>query len=274
MRDVALIVTALRGEWFRLSRRTGVWVVMGLASAVVVGVLAAVGALTQVTSLELAIPPRGFPHLASVSLSLLAPFLGIILAAMIFGGDYGWGTLRPLLARGQPRWQVALTKLLLTAVILATLWIAAWVLATLVGLVAGDRDARVTEFLLGIPDGWRTILGSSVGAWLVALAYAGLTALLCSIGRSTAFGLGIAVAILIFEATVYPVAGLVANLATDIPLEEYTRWTLHGTSRGVTGRDDDLSAWVFLPATLAYIAAFCALTLLVTQRRDVASGNG
>ena len=273
MRDVAPVVTALRGEWFRLSRRTGVWVVMGLASAVVIGVLAVTWALTRVTLLELVIPPRGFPHLASASLSVLAPFLGIILAAMIFGGDYGWGTLRPLLARGQPRWQVVLTKLLLTAVILAALWIAAWVLATLVGLVAGDPDAGAGGFFLDIPDGWWPIVGSSAGAWLVALAYAGLTALLCTIGRSTAFGLGVAVAILIFEFTVYPIAGLVANLAADIPLGEYTRWTLHGTSGGVTG-GDELSAWVFLPATLAYIVGFCALTLLVTQRRDVSSGNG
>ena len=67
---------------------------------------------------------------------------------------------------------------------------------------------------------------------------------------------------------------MVVGLLTDIPLAEYTRWTLHGTSDGVTGGDDDLSAWAFLPATLAYIAAFCALTLMVTQRRDVASGNG
>ena len=274
MMHVAPILTALRGEWFRLSRRAGVWVVMGLASAVVVGVLAVTWALTYLTPFELAIPPRGFPHLASASLSLLAPFLGIILAAMIFGGDYGWGTLRPLLARGQPRWQVALTKLLLTAVILAALWIAAWVLAVLAGLLAGDPNARAVGFFLEIPDGWWSIVGSFAGAWLVALAYAGLTALLCAIGRSTAFGLGVAIGILIFEFTVYPLAGLAATLATDIPLAEYTRWTLHGTSGGVTGGDDELSAWVFLPATLAYIAAFCALTLLVTQRRDVTSGNG
>ncbi len=273
MRDVPPIVTALRGEWFRLSRRTGVWVIIGLATALVAGVLGVTWALIHLTPLELAVPPRGFPHLASASLSLLAPFLGIILAAMIFGGDYGWGTLRPLLARGQPRWQVVLTKLLLTAVILAAFWVAAWVLSTPVGLVAGDPAAGAEGSFLDVPDGWWPILGSSAGAWLVALAYAGLTALLCTIGRSTAFGLGVAVAILIFEFTVYPVAGLVADLVTDFPLGEYTRWTLHGTSGGVTG-GDELSAWVFLPATLAYIAAFCALTLLVTQRRDVASGNG
>ena len=247
---------------------------VGLAGAVVVGVLAVTLALMHLTPLALELPPRGFPHLISTVLSLLAPFLGIILAVLIFGEDYAWGTLRPLLARGQPRWRLVAAKLALAAIILLIFWVGAWVLAALVGSVAGDPDARATGFFLEIPDGWWPILGSSAGAWLVALAYAGLAALLCTLGRSTAFGLGVAVAILIFEFMVYPVAGLVVGLTTDIPLGEYIRWTLHGTSGGVTGGDDALSAWVFLPATLAYIAAFCALTLLVTQRRDVASGNG
>ena len=274
MRDAARIVTALRWEWFRLSRRTGFWVIIGLVGTVLAGLPVVISALMHLAPLGISIPPRGFPHLAVSTLSLLAPFLGIILAAMIFGGDYGWGTLRTLLARGQPRWQVIVTKLLLTAVILAAVWVAAWVLATPVGWLAGDPNAVAAGFFLQIPDGWWPILGSSAGGWLVALAHAGLTALLCTIGRSTAFGQGVAIAIVIFEFTVYPVAGLVANLFTEIPLAEYTRWTLHGTSGGLTGGDDGLSAWVFLPATLAYIAGFCALTFLVTQRRDVSSGGG
>lgn len=274
MRYAAIVATSLRWEWFRLTRRTGVWVVLGLAGAVVIGVLAVTLALMHLTPFALDLPPLGFPHLISTVLSFLAPFLGVILAVLIFGEDYAWGTLRPLLARGQPRWRVVTAKLALAAIILLIFWVAAWVLAAVVGSVAGDPDARAVEFFLDIPDGWWPILGSAAGAWLVALAYAGLAALLCTLGRSTAFGLGVAVAILIFEFTVYPVAGLVVGLTTDIQLAEYTRWTLHGTSGGVTGGDDALGAWVFLPATLAYIAAFCALTLLVTQRRDVASGNG
>ena len=202
MRYAGIMATSLRWEWFRLCRRIGVWVVLGLAGAVGVGVLAVTLALMHLTPFELTLPPRGFPHLVSTVLSFLAPFLGVILAVQIFGDDYAWGTLRPLLARGQPRWRVVTAKLALAAIILATFWAAAWVLAVLVGSVAGDSDARATEFFLDIPDGWWPILGSSAGAWLVALAYAGLAALLCTLGRSTAFGLGVAVAILIFEFTV------------------------------------------------------------------------
>ena len=274
MRDASAIVTTLRWEWFRLSRRPGAWVILGLSSAAVIGVLAVATALLRLTPIDLSIAPHGFPLLAFEVLSRLGPFLGIMLAAMIFGGDHGWGTLRPLLARGQPRWQLMIAKLSLVAVILAALWIAAWILAAVVGLVAGESDTVPGGLFLDMPDGWWATVGSFASAWLVSIAYAGLAALLCTLGRSTAFGMGAAVAILIIEFTVYPVAGLISDLFLDISLSEYVRWTLHGTSGGVMGRDDDLSAWLFLPATLAYITVFCALTLLVTGRRDVGSGNG
>ena len=57
-------------------------------------------------------------------------------------------------------------------------------------------------------------------------------------------------------------------------LNDYTRWTLWGVTRGLMGRDDGLGPWVFLPAVLAYATAFTALAMLITQRRDVSSGNG
>ena len=271
---VIAIGNGLRWEWFRLCRRAALWVILGLVAVAVGGVLAITVVVQNAVPDGLSIPSYGFPLLVFEVLSRLGPFLGIILAAIVFGGDYGWGTLRPLLARGQARWQAALVKLILPSVILAAVWIAAWILAALVGLVAGDSGVNVFEFLPDAPAGWWPVAGRFLSAWPVAVAYLGLTGLLCAVGRSTAFGLGVGIAILIFESVVYPVAGLIADLALDISLGDYTRWTLRGVADGLMGRDDNIGPWPFLPATLAYLAAFWGLTLLIVTRRDVGSGSG
>ena len=271
---IATTGTALRWEWFRLQRRVAIWVILGLVAVGVAGVLAVSAIVQHAAPIGVSIPHHGFPLLVFEALSRLGPFLGIILAAIIFGGDFGWGTLRPLLARGQPRWQSALVKLILPTGILAAVWVIAWTLAALVGLVAGDSSASVFDLFPDAPSGWWETAGAFFSAWPVAVTYLGLTALLCTLGRSTAFGLGVGVAILIFESVAYPAAGLISQLALDVDLNDYTRWTLRGVTNGLMGRDGDFGPWVFLPATLAYLSAFWALTLLVITRRDVASGNG
>ncbi len=272
--DAAVVGNALRWEWFRLQRRVALWVILALVAIAVVGVLVVTVILQNVALIGLSIPSRGVPLLVFEALSRLGPFLGIILAAIIFGGDYGWGTLRPLLARGQPRWQAALVKLILPTGILAVVWVVAWTLSALVGLVAGDSSASVFDLFSDAPAGWWATAGRFFSGWPVAVAYLGLTALLCTVGRSTAFGLGVAVAILIFETVVYPAAGLISQLALDTDLNDYTRWTLQGVTSGLMGGDDNFGPWLFLPATLAYLAAFWGLTLTVLTRRDVNSGSG
>ena len=207
-------------------------------------------------------------------LSRLGPFLAIILAGTVFGSDYGWGTFRPLFARGQRRWQVVAAKLVLAILALAVVWVASWALAAMVGLVAADPEANTLELIPGNSGGWADSTGTFMSAWPVTIAYLLLGTLLCAVGRSTAFGLGVGIAILIVESIAYPAAGAVSQLALDVNLGDYTRWTLWGATRGLMGRDDDLGAWVFLPAVLAYATAFAALAVVITQRRDVNSGNG
>lgn len=274
MNYAASFANALRWEWFRLSHRASIWVVLSLAGAMVVGALAIAAAVQHATPLDLGMTPAGYASVGFEVVSRVGPFLGIILAAIVFGGDYGWGTFRPLVGRGQPRWQVAAVKLSAVTAALLALWVVAWVVSALVGLAAGESSAGSPGLTGATDSGWWVVVGSFAAAWLVALAYAGLSAFLCTVGRSTAFGMGVAFAILIIEVAVYPVAGLVADLALDISLAEYTRWTLHGSSNGVMGRDDGLGPWVFLPVTLGYMALFTGLTLAVTQRREVGSGNG
>ncbi len=274
MTTLAVLANAARWEWFRLRRRTGFWVILGSLGLAVVGTLAVSAGVVWLVQDSSLIPPSGYPLLVFELLSRLGPFFGIVLAGMVFGSDYGWGTLRPLFARGQPRWHAIAAKLGLAALVLVIVWAASLALAVLVGLVAANPPTNVELIIPSEPGRWVDSVGRFVSAWPVAIAYLLLGALLCAVGRSTAFGLGVGIAVLIVESIAYPAAGAVSQLALDVNLGDYTRWTLWGVTRGLMGRDDDFGSWVFLPAVVAYATAFAALAVVITERRDVSSGNG
>ena len=206
------------------------------------------------------------------------PLLAVALAAAALGGDFGSGVWRALVARGIPRWQAALSKLLVVSLALNLLLAGVWILAAVVGLAVGVGAEPAGG---GMPtpagegaDGWGAAVGSLGAVGLTLLAYAGLGAALTVTGRATAFGLGLGIAIILFEATIYPLAGYIADWAWGIALDDYTRWTLWGATRGLIRGNDDLSAWAFLGPTVAYAALCWGLALVILERRDVDSGRG
>ena len=271
------VLTALRWEWFRLSRRAPFWVIMGLAAAAIAVGLAGL-LLFQYFAQDfvgLATSPSGYPAAAVGALAGLGVFLAVVLASMVFGSDFASGAWRALTARGTERWQVGLAKLLLLAAVLLVFWTVSWLVAAAVGLVAGQPSENPGGINQAITEtaGWGETLVQLGASWLVALAYLGLGAVLTTAGRSTAFGLGVGVGIVLVELWVYPLAGLLGQ-ALEFPVEDYTRWTLRGvTSRFVNG-EDVLGRWAFLAPVLGYAALCWGLTLYGLHRRDLASGSG
>ncbi|MXZ92602.1 MAG: ABC transporter permease [Chloroflexi bacterium] len=271
MTNINPVIVALRWEWFRLSRRVGFWAIVGILGLFVVGALAIAVGMRFVPAVGETMPAYGFPHVVFDVLSTLAPFLGVILAGFIFGGEFGWGTWRASLARGMPASRLILLKILLGAVVLVVIWIVAWCLAALVGLVAGENGAEgIIQQSPGFPEGWGDAGLKFASAWPVAVAYLALGTLLCVIGRSTAFGVGVGIGLIVAETIGYRLLGLLAGLIWDIELVDYLRWTLQGVSSGLLGNDEP-KAIVFLPALLAYAGLFCWVTLAIFSRRDLDS---
>ena len=272
MLDVARSIgDSIRWEWFRLSRRRAFQVVMAMVAAAVILILLGVALLQNPPDESLA--PAAFPFLIFLALNIVGPFLAVFLVAIIFSGEFGWGTLRALLARGRPRWQLALSKLLLVGAVLAVVWVVSWGLAAVAGLVSGHPDSPHISPFHDAPDGWGGVALRFFSSLPGAIAYMSLTALLCAASRSAVFGVIVAAAILLAESTAYPVAILIAGEVYEFPLHEYLRWTLRGATSGLAG-NDKISPWHFVPAVLAYIALFWALTLVLLTRRDLSSGNG
>lgn len=262
------LLNTLLWEWFRLRRRVGFWVIIALVVLVAVAVLGITLLLQKLPPIAIGIPSYAYPLFVFEVLSRIAPFLSIVLAAMLFGGDFGWGTWRSLLARGQARWHSLMTKLLLGCAILLILWLAVYGAAAAVGLIAGD-SGTIDTAILDLSADWASTTGRFFSALPVAIAYLGLGGALCFAGRSTALAVGVGIAIVIIEPIVYPLANTITELALDFSLNPYTRWTLHGVSSGFVGRDENWGVWPFAPALLAYIAALWAVALALLARVDV-----
>ena len=264
---------ALRWEWFRLSRRVAFWVVIGLMCFVVVINLTGLVVAKQLEELPFAFSPHDFPEAVMQTLGAVGPFLAVVLASMVFGGDFEWGTLRPLVARGLQRWQVGLGKLLLAGAVFISFWVVAWGLAAVIGLLAGTPSPGIGGSVDAEPGSWGQAMVRLGTTWLAVVAYVGLGAVLTTTGRSTSFGLGVAVGIILVELVAYPLADIGAELL-GFSVNEYTRWTLGGATSGLVNGDGDLTRWVFLLAVLVYVVLLWGLTLVIMTRRDLSSGNG
>ena len=274
MTATATYLSLLQWEWFRLRQRVGFWVVVGLAGLFVVGILAVTTLATSQSTVPLGIPPQGYPAAVFQGLSRLGPFFGIVLASFLLGSEFAWGTWRTLIARGERRHWTIHSKLLLGSGILLAVWVVAWCVGAGVGLIAGDESSSaIGDFLFEVPDGWGEAAATCFASLPVAMTYMALGALLCVASRSSAFGVGVGLAVVVAESVAYPLANVIVNGVYGFELHEYTRWTLWGVSNGIVGRDEMNAAW-FLPAVLAYLMAFYGLSILVFGKRDVDSGSG
>ena len=266
---MAAVLNGLRWEWFRLRRRVGVAVIFGLLLAGAVAQLAAQTWLARVEAFPGA--AYDYPGWLMATAGNILPFAAVILAGIVLGGDFPTGTWRSVVARGVSRWQAGLAKLALLALTLAALLGVIWGTGTVVGLLAAP-DAGAGDFT-GSGNGWALAAGGLGAAVLTMLAYLGLGSVLAVAGRSAAFGIGVGIAIILFESVGYLTAEQIAGVVWGLDLNDYTRWTLSGATTALLAGDGDFSRWVFVAPALGY-AAFCwVLTLAALELRDLRGGG-
>lgn len=260
---IAAVLNALRWEWFRLRRRVGVAVIFGLLLA---GAMAQLATQAWLARVEI-FPAAAYDHPGWLMAAAgnIIPFVAVILAGIVLGGDFPTGTWRTLTARGSAPWQAALAKLLLLALTLAALLGVIWTLGAAVGLLSAPTA--------GPGNGWALATGGLGAVVLTMLAYVGLGGVLAAAGRSAAFGIGVGIAIILVESVGYLVAGEIAGAVWGLELNDYTRWTLSGATSGLGGGDGDLSRWVFAAPALGYAALCWVLTLALLELRDLGGGG-
>ena len=122
-----------RWEWFKLRRRWVPWILLGFVMVIQQLIFWLVAVFSddlsyQSTSENIA-NGLGFA-------SFFGPFVAVILASVVVGGEYGWGTLRPVLSKGAGRWQFLTSKAAVVVVFTAVLLIVLCIAVTISGFIA------------------------------------------------------------------------------------------------------------------------------------------
>ena len=194
--QVALLT---RWEWFKLRRRWVPWILLGFVLAI--GQLVFWLAVTLGDDLSYQSPTESIANGLGVS-SFFGPFIAVILAAAVMGGEYGWGTLRPVLSRGAGRWPFLTSKVAVVALFAAGLLI---VLSVTVAISSFIAEAVLTppESSEGYDDiSWLNLLALYGRMVYSFLPYIALALLFVVLSSSNGVGIGLSLGYYIAESVI------------------------------------------------------------------------
>ena len=282
---IALILSLMTWEWYKLRRRWMPWIMLAIAIAFSQLIFWA-GFAFQSTFGQTGDTLR-LPDVVTEGLGFgyqIVAILIIIWAASTLGSEYGWGTFRTILVKGPGRWQFLAAQFCLMLAMafawMAVVGVAFAVSSVIAGIIVGDGG------LLSFAGEW-VHLGKMFGKWIYALApYIVLTMFLVvltsSTGVATAITLGYVfvgegVLIPILTATVdgfEAVANFVLGRAVDAWLAEGEPSEAEAMLSGL-GISADLPSNLhgFLVA-LVYIAVLGAATVWLFLRKDIGGARG
>ncbi len=272
--QVALLT---RWEWFKLRRRWVPWILLGFVLAI--GQLVFWLAVTLGDDLSYQSPTESIANGLGVS-SFFGPFIAVILAAAVMGGEYGWGTLRPVLSRGAGRWPFLTSKVAVVALFVAGLLIVLSVTIAISSLIA--------EAVLTPPDSsegygdisWLNLLALYGRMVYSFLPYIALALLFVVLASSNGVGIGLSLGYYIAETAILtPVLSIFSwsdkvfafllgpNVGAWIrldPEQEANIATIGGISDMAHG---------FIIVTV-YTVILAAAAIVLFMRRDIAGAKG
>jgi ABC-type transport system involved in multi-copper enzyme maturation permease subunit len=215
-------------------------------------------------------------HVIASTLSAL-PFwfgmLALILGVLMFGGEYGWGTLKTTLMQQPSRARVCMARLAAMALALLLTWIAVVALAVACSLPIALAEGST----LSLPSAWDLLRGVGAG-WLILAVWAvfGATLAVAARGTALAVGLGILYA-LVFE-------GLVSGYRQNISLlngvaHAFLRTNAFSLVSPLGAKDTGggpgsfsgpfVDAWQALVVMIVYLIALSGVMAVIVRRRDV-----
>ena len=201
----AQVLSLTRWEWYKLRRRWMPWILLFIVAAL--PQLSLWGSVSGTFGAETEQAVRGvdstrllFPNSVIGGL-LVAQVYGIvlmmILAASLFGTEYGWGTLRTVVTRGTGRWPFLTSKLLLLALLgAAALFVGAfaWVVGSAIAMVTLGDGAWLAE-----SADWIEVVKWSGKAVVGLLPYIALAAFVAVLTSSSGAAIGISLGYYLIE---------------------------------------------------------------------------
>jgi ABC-2 type transport system permease protein len=276
------MIAVLQGELFRLRKRAQTWIMPVLASMFI---LAYYGiGYTQYRSgseadrLDMR---QSVQQLSSIFENgmqvwrIVALVMIVVVASGLIGSEYGWNTLRPLVARSASRTDLLSAKWIvvgLYSVFMVIVGVLVSIAASAVVSTAMDADVSLPVMV------WDDmVLGTA--RWVVAtLPYAAIAFAAALLTRSNAAGIAIGIGVNFAELLLFGILSNVSSRFTTI-MEYGINWNVQQvvnitTDDGGTMMDPVSSGQ--LGKSIAILTLYCLLaiagTYLVFTRRDITSG--
>ena len=272
--QVALLT---RWEWFKLRHRWVPWILLGFVLVIDQLLFWLVATLSddvsyQSTSENIA-NGLGFS-------AFFGPFVAVILAAVVIGGEYGWGTLRPVLSKGAGRWQLLASKIAVVILVTVGILVIMCITVTISGFIA--------EAVLTAPETTETygdISAVNLLALFGRMLYAFLpyiTLALFLVVLTTSNGVGIALSMGYYIAENIIVVPIISNFSWSEGIFTYllgpnvSAWQSvppnnDGGIATFGGISDMAHGFIILTV---YIAVLTAAAIALFLRRDIAGAKG
>ena len=272
--QVALLT---RWEWFKLRRRWVPWILLGFVLVVNQLIFWLVATLSDDISYQST--AENIANGLAFS-AFFGPFIAVILAAVVVGGEYGWGTLRSVLTKGTGRWQLLTSKVAVVVLFTAALLIILCITVTISGFIA---EAALTQ--PETTESYGDISALDLLALFGRMLYAFLpyiTLALFLVVLTTSNGVGIALSMGYYIAENIIVVPIIANFSWSDNVFTYllgpnvTAWQNvppnNDGSIATFGGISDMAHGFIIVTIYAAVLAGAAVVLFL--RRDIAGAKG
>jgi ABC-type transport system involved in multi-copper enzyme maturation permease subunit len=263
----------LRSELFRSRKRAQTWIlfaiVLGIDLLFYGGFIIAHFARPDSQNIIDTLKLENIYDNGIAVVSLIGSIVAVVFGSSLIGSEFGWNTLRPVLARARTRstlltakWlTVAIFTVALAAVAVLLTMVSAAVGSTLAGEGAGVAAGTLIDF---VAVTLRLALG--------ILPYAALAMCIALVMRSNAAGIAIGIALAFAEPILFALFGSLTDVFKTIEKGGIS-WN---TNRILTyAGDNDITlsnVWTSIGVIAIWVALFAAVSYWIFNRRDVTSG--
>ncbi len=268
------MIHLLRSELFRLRKRPQSWI-LGIIMFLVVaafysGLTIASFLLSDPTGTEQNLQLGSVFENGMQIVTLTGSILTVVFAAGLIGNEFGWNTIRPLLARASSR-----------SALLSAKWITLFVASIalfFVGLIATLAFSALGSAVAGAFEG---VAAGAVLDWVVEFArlvfsqlpYTVMAFAVALLTRSNAAGIAVGIGFGIVEALVWSLVSLMTDAFESVRKFgiEYPSALLASMDPGM---DDASTAemWRAVAVLTVWMVCMVVATYWVFNRRDVVSG--
>ena len=264
------MINLLKSEMFRARRRPQAWImilmIVILQIGLYVGLVIASFVRDDPESVNRNIRIDKLWEIGLIPTVILSGIMLVVFGSSLMGNEYGWNTIRPLIARAPNRLSLIAAKIVML-LLYALMLTAAGVITAVICSVIGSAIVGVDSGLDA--DNVVHIIATIGRIAASTLPYAMLAFMLAVLTRSNVAGIAIAIALSFLEDVLWQLLGLLTDFADTLrewaPAWNVNRAALYGSESNVDSGDLARS----IAIVVAYTVVFALIAVRVFSKRDV-----